>query len=460
MSSFFSTVKNKKVAFIGAGVSHKMLIPMFAAAGAKVTLCDKKSRAKLGRLGDEYEALGVQMCLGENYLTGLLGQDIIMRTPGFAFFTKELQEAGEAGAIITSEIELFFKHCPCPIIGITGSDGKTTTSSLIAAMYEAAGRCVHLGGNIGTPLLPIIDIVKPEDIAVVELSSFQLISMRQSPHVAVVTNIAPNHLDHHKDMDEYINAKRNILLWQNESDTAILGAENDITRTLEKDVKGECRWFSRLRPVGLGAYLRRDDGMLCFTNGTSETEVINTVEMRLRGDHNIENMLCAIATVYTNVPLEAIRKVARSFKGVEHRIEPVRTLNGVKWFNDSIASSPTRVIAGLRSFNQKLILIAGGHSKNLDYSAMVPDLLKKVKLIILTGPAGIEIENAIYSNSAYEESGLTVLRAENMQEAVAFAYKYAQKGDIVTLSPGAASFDAYENFEERGRHYKKLVNEL
>lgn len=459
MHSFFSGLKGRRVAFIGAGVSHRELIPLFAGAGAVVTLCDQKTREAFGPRAGELEALGVRLSLGADYLEGLAGQEMILRTPGFEFYTPALQAAGAAGALLTSEMELFFEHCPCPITAITGSDGKTTTTSLIAAMYSAAGRRVHLGGNIGRPLLPIVDEVAPGDIAVVELSSFQLISMKRSPGVAVVTNLAPNHLDHHKDMEEYVNAKRNILRYQSAADTAVLGYENEITRGMERDVKGRLRWFSRLRPVENGAFLN-EAGSLCLAENGRVTPVAAQGAVKLRGLHNIENLLAAMAAVQGAVAPEVMAKVAESFTGVEHRIEPVRTVNGVQWFNDSIATSPTRVVAGLRAFEQKLILIGGGYDKNLDFAPMAPDVLEKVKLMLLCGPTAPKIEAAMRAAPGFEASGLEIVQVADLPAAVATAAKRAAPGDIVTLSPASAAFDAYENFEARGRHYKELVNAL
>ncbi len=452
-------IKGKKVAFIGAGVSHKTLIRQFCEMGAQVTLCDKKQLADFGEYADTLKELKVELSLGETYLAGLAGKDVIMRTPGFEYYTPALQEALKAGSLVTSEMELFFEYCPCPITAITGSDGKTTTSSLIAAMYEASGKTVHLGGNIGRALLPILDEISPEDQAVVELSSFQLISMRQSPEIAVVTNVTPNHLDHHKDMQEYVDAKRNILLYQNSSCKAVLGFENDITRGMQADCKGRQCWFTRLHTTDNGAFLR-EDGMLCMAENGTVTPVLDKKDVKLPGLHNIENLLAATAAVWGRVPVEAIRKVGSTFTGVEHRIEPVRELNGVRWFNDSIASSPTRTIAGLRSFDQKLILIAGGYDKNIPYEPLAPELVEHVKVLVLMGATGPKIEAALRACPGFEGCGMTVLHADGMEDAVNKAKEAAKPGDIVTLSPASASFDLYPNFEVRGRHFKQLVNAL
>lgn len=454
-------IQGKKVAFIGAGVSHKRCIEQFVELGAQVTLCDqKKSLEDFGAYADTLRRLHVRLSLGEHYTDGFAGQDIIMRTPGYEYYKPELQAALQAGTKVTSEVELFFELCPCEIVAVTGSDGKTTTTTLISKMFEAAGRKVFLGGNIGAALLPQLADVTPEAVAVVELSSFQLISMRVSPKVAVVTNVTPNHLDHHKDMQEYIDAKRNILLWQTPPCRAVLGFENDITRGMEKDCKGEQVWFTRLHDTDKGAFLRENDDTLCYAENGVVTPILPRAEVKLRGLHNVENLLAAIAAVWGRVPVEAMRQVGSTFTGVEHRIEPVRTLDGVTYYNDSIASSPTRTIAGLRSFNQKIILIAGGYDKKIPYEPLAPEILAHVKTLVLMGATGPRIEAAVRACPGFDESALTILHADSMQYAVELARGAAQPGDVVSLSPASASFDLYPNFEVRGRDYKNIVNNL
>ena len=453
-------VRGKRVAFIGAGVSHKTLIREFVELGAEVTLCDRKNSVEeFGDYAETIRSLGIRLSLGEHYMDGFAGQDIILRTPGFEFYQKPLQDAIAAGTMVTSEVELFFDFCPCEIVAVTGSDGKTTTTTLISEFFKAAGRRVHLGGNIGAALLPMLPDVRPDDVAVVELSSFQLISMRKSPKVAVVTNVTPNHLDHHKDMQEYIDAKRNILLYQTPPCRAVLGYENDITRAMQADCKGEQVWFTRLHETDNGAFLR-GDGMLCMAEGGKVTPFLAQKDVKLRGLHNIENLLAAAAAVWGRVPVEAIQKVGSTFTGVEHRIEPVRVLDGVTYYNDSIASSPTRTIAGLRSFDQKIILIAGGYDKKIPYEPLAPEILAHVKVLVLMGATGPRIEKAVRELPAFAESGLEILHAESMEQAVALARAAAKPGDVVSLSPASASFDLYPNFEVRGRHYKQIVNSL
>ena len=474
---FYESLKGRRVAFIGAGVSHRECIEVFAKKGAIVTLCDKKpDAASFGAYGETLKKLGVRLSLGPHYLDGLAGQDIIMRTPGFEYFTPELQAAKAAGSEVTSEMELFFELCPCEKVAVTGSDGKTTTTTLIAGMLKAAGRTVHLGGNLGRALLSVVEQIAPADVAVVELSSFQLISMHESPDVAVVTNVTPNHLDHHKDMREYIDAKRNILLHQAPGSRAVLGYANDVTRAMAQDVKGSYMWFTRFSETDNGGFLRAD-GMLCVAEGGKVTPIVHKSEVALRGEHNLENLLAAFCAVWGMVDTAVMAQVARSFKGVEHRIEPVRTLNGVQWFNDSIASSPTRVIAGLRAFSQKLIILAGGSNKRVSFAPLAPELLAHVKtLVLISNPAekaeaaargesgyqtsAEQIEAAVRAEPGFAESGMHILHAESMEQAVRLAYEAARPGDIVSLSPACASFDFYPNFEVRGRHYKELVNAL
>ena len=275
----------------------------------------------------------------------------------------------------------------------------------------------------------------------------------------MVTNVTPNHLDHHKDMQEYIDAKRNILLYQSADSRTVLGYANEVTRGMQADVKGSLRWFTRHERVDNGACLD-DNGILCLARGGILTPVVDMKDILIPGLHNVENMLCAMAAVDGLVSPADMHAVAVSFKGVEHRIEPVRTLNGVKWFNDSIASSPTRTIAGLRSFTQKIIIIAGGYDKKIPYEPLAPEIIEHVKTLIVMGATGPKIEKAVREHPDFEKSGLKIIRAENMEDAVKKAYETAQNGDIVSLSPASASFDAYPNFEVRGRHFKELVNKL
>lgn len=455
---FFKSVKGKKIAFCGIGKSNLPLIYKFIEKGAEVYACDRRDRSQLAPgQAEELESAGAKLILGDGYLNNL-NVDIIFRTPGMNYFLPELTEARKKGIVVTSEMEVFFDLCPCKIFAVTGSDGKTTTTTLIATMLKEQGYNVHLGGNIGTPLLPIIEEISENDIAVAELSSFQLISMRKSPDVSVVTNVAPNHLDVHKTMDEYIDAKKNIFMHQNAFTRTVLNADNEITASFADEVRGTLSYFSYNSPVSRGAYLDGDD--ICVADKNGLVKIMNKHEIRIPGEHNVENYLAAISAVWGYVDVETIVKVAREFGGVEHRIEFVREKDGVKYYNDSIATSPTRTIAGLKAFNQKLIVLAGGYDKHIPFDPLAPYAVEKIKVLILTGPTADAIEKAIRSDKNFDNCGMKILRSENLEQSVKMAHEIAKEGDIVSLSPACASFDAYPNFEERGNHYKKLVNEL
>ena len=454
---FFGSVKNKRIAICGIGISNTPLALKFLEDGAKVFVCDRRERSAIGELADRLEKAGAELRLGEQYLSNL-EVDVIFRTPGMNFNIPELKKARRNGIAVTSEMEVFFDLCPATIFAVTGSDGKTTTTTLIAKMLEADGKRVHLGGNIGRPLLPQLDDIRPDDFVVAELSSFQLISMRKSPDVAVVTNVAPNHLDVHKDMNEYIEAKRNIILHQNAFSRSVLNYDNDITLEFKKDVRGQLMGFSMNGAVKNGAYVD-NKGDIYVAYRDMQVPLMNKRDISIIGEHNVSNYLAAISAVWGYVKADSIRKVAKEFMGVEHRIEFVRELDGVKYYNDSIASSPTRTIAGLKSFNEPIVLLAGGYDKHIPFDPMIPYIIDHVKTLILQGPTASIIESALINHKDYKGKP-NVLHAENMEDAVKKAKASAVPGDIVTLSPACASFDAYPNFAIRGDHYKELVLKL
>ena len=454
---FFSQIKGKKIAMCGIGISNTPLILDFLEQGARVIACDRREREQVGELADRLEKAGAELKLGEGYLENL-EVDIIFRTPGMNFHLEELERARKRGIAVTSEMEVFFDLCPATIFAITGSDGKTTTTTLIAKMLEAEGKKVHIGGNIGNPLLPEIENIKPEDFVVVELSSFQLISMRKSPDVAVVTNVSPNHLDIHKDMDEYVQAKKNIMLHQNAFSRTVLNRDDEITEGFRKDVRGQSLGFSMVRRLNNGAWLD-DDGVLHMAYRGVDVPIIDRKEIAVIGDHNVANYLAAIAAVWGYVGVDSICKVAREFGGVEHRIELVRELDGVKYYNDSIASSPTRTIAGLKAFDKKVILIAGGYDKHIPFEPLAPVVTQRVKKLYLCGATAEKIENCIRAYADYAGQP-EIIRCKDIEEAVKLAHDGAVPGDIVTLSPACASFDAFPNFVARGNYYKDLVNKL
>ena len=456
VQTFFERIRGKRVAFCGIGGSNLPLVKIFREKGAQVTACDKRTREQLGTAAGELEALGVTLKLGDGYLQDL-DADIVFRTPGMRFYLPELEQARERGIAVTSEMEIFFDLCPCRIYGVTGSDGKTTTTTIISEFLKAQGKRVHLGGNIGSPLLPEIERISPDDVAVVELSSFQLISMRRSPDVAVVTNLSPNHLDIHKDMAEYIDAKKNIVSHQNAFGRAVLNADNEITAGFSSAVRGQCRLFSRRRPSRYGAWLRGDGMIMVGENA----EIMNAGEIRIPGNHNVENYLAAISAVWGEVGVDAIRRVAKTFAGVEHRMEFVRELDGVCYYNDSIGTSPSRTISGTLSFyKQKIILLAGGYDKKIPFDSLGPVIVDKVKVLILMGATADKIEESVKAAPGYGADRPKILRVGSMEEAVKAAKRSAVSGDVVSLSPACASFDMYPNFETRGNHFKELVNKL
>ncbi len=448
---YFRSLRGKKILVLGLGVSNRPLVRMLLAYGCDVTGCDKTPREKFDMELQELEAYGCKMKVGEGYLDDL-SADIVFRTPGMHPNIPALQALRARGALITSEMEVFFELCPCTTIAVTGSDGKTTTTTLISEMLKASGKTVWLGGNIGTPLLPLIDQIQESDYAVVELSSFQLMDMQRSPHVAVVTNLAPNHLDIHKDMEEYIQAKVNLFRYQTKEDILIVNADNAITSGFVGN--GTTRYFSYSSKVKTGTYL---EGDIIYRNGTP---VLDKKEIVIPGEHNVENYMTAIMAVEGLVEDETIRQVAGSFGGVEHRIEFVREVNGVRYYNDSIASSPTRTIAGLKSFPQKVILLAGGYDKKIPYEPLAPYILAHTKAVYLCGATADKIRAAVESHPDYQPGHPTLIDCRDLKDATWKAAADARPGDVVLMSPASASFDQFKNFEVRGNYFKALVKEL
>lgn len=458
LEKFFSSIKGKKVTFCGIGTSNLPLIELFAKKGAIVSACDKKTYEELGENAKKAEEYGAELILGDDYLKNL-DTDVLFRSPGTPFYKEEIEDMKKRGVVVTSEMEVFFDLCPCKIIAVTGSDGKTTTTTIISELLKAQGLNVHLGGNIGKPLLPEIESISSEDYAVVELSSFQLISMRKSPDIAVVTNLAPNHLDIHKDMQEYIDSKKNIVLHQNAFSRSVLNLDNEISNGFESDVRGRLVKFSRRSDVNNGAYL--DGEEIVYNDYGKLTRVMNIKDIKIPGMHNVENYLAAISAVWGIVSIENIVSVAKTFSGVAHRNEFVREVNGVKYYNDSIASSPTRTSLGTLSlYDEKIIIIAGGYDKHIPYEPLGPIICDKVKTLILLGDTAPKIKEAVEKSDNYSENNPVIITVNNMDEAVKAAYNNAKEGDIVSLSPASASFGLYKNFEERGNHFKALVNKL
>ena len=455
LRDYIESLRHKTVAVIGIGVSNTPLLELLLAEGIRVTACDKRSREQMGEQAEHLEQLGCELHLGADYLKDL-DADVIFRTPGLRPDVPEIAACVDRGAVLTSEMEVFFEVCPCTIIAVTGSDGKTTTTTIIAELLKAAGKRVWVGGNIGHPLLCEADGMLATDYAVLELSSFQLMTMKHSPHIAVVTNLAPNHLDVHRDMAEYVAAKENIFRHQSGEDVAVFNADNDITAEQSRRAPGRARLFSRQDEVADGVFLRGED-IVCRSGGR-ERVVMTAGDIKIPGVHNVENYMAAIAAVDGLVPDEVIRRFAREFGGVEHRIELVRTYRGVRYYNDSIASSPSRTIAGLRSFREKVILIAGGYDKHIPFDVLGPEIVEHVKLLVLCGATADKIRAAVENAPGYEPGKPEIRDVTPFTAAVEAARDRAQPGDVVTLSPACAAFDQFKNFAERGKFFKSIVN--
>ena len=455
LRDYIESLRHKTVAIIGIGVSNTPLLELLLAEGIRVTACDKRSREQMGEQAEHLEQLGCELHLGADYLKDL-DADVIFRTPGLRPDVPEIAACVDRGAVLTSEMEVFFEVCPCTIIAVTGSDGKTTTTTIIAELLKAAGKRVWVGGNIGHPLLCEADGMLATDYAVLELSSFQLMTMKHSPHIAVVTNLAPNHLDVHRDMAEYVAAKENIFRHQSGEDVAVFNADNDITAEQSHRAPGRARLFSRQDEVADGVFLRGED-IVCRSGGR-ERVVMTAGDIKIPGVHNVENYMAAIAAVDGLVPDEVIRRFAREFGGVEHRIELVRTYRGVRYYNDSIASSPSRTIAGLRSFHEKVILIAGGYDKHIPFDVLGPEIVEHVKLLVLCGATADKIRAAVENAPGYEPGKPEIRDVTPFTAAVEAARDRAQPGDVVTLSPACAAFDQFKNFAERGKFFKSIVN--
>ena len=456
MERYFEALRGKRVAVLGLGVSNRPLARLLLAHGARVLGCDMAERAQLEPEVLELERRGMALKLGPDYLRDIEA-DVAFRTPGLHPDRPELQALCRAGTVMTSEMEAFFEVCPCPILSVAGSDGKTTTTTLIAEILRKAGKTVWVGGNIGAPLLPQAGDMAPGHVAVVELSSFQLLDMRRSAHVAVVTNLAPNHLDVHRDMAEYVAAKENAYLHQGPGDTAVFNADNAITHSFCPKAPGRVLEFSRKTRPAQGVFL---EGDVVYRAGPTPAPILRRQEIVLPGLHNVENYMAAICAVEGLASDDDIRAVAGSFTGVEHRIELVRVKDGVRFYNDSIASSPSRTIAGLRSFDEKLILIAGGYDKHIPYDALGPEIVAHVKTLVLTGATAPKIRQAVEAAPGYRPGAPEMVDVADFYDAIRTAAGLARPGDVVMLSPASASFDRFRNFMVRGNAFKKTVMEL
>lgn len=458
LNEFKTSVKNKKVAIIGLGTSNKPLIEYLHNLGADITVFDKREIEKIDKdIFKKVLELNIKYSVGDNYLSNLNGFEYIFRSPSCRPDLPEILEEVDRGAILTSEIEMLIELAPCKIIGVSGSDGKTTTTTLIYEILKNNYHC-YLGGNIGTPLFTKIDEIQEKDIVILELSSFQLMTMKKSPDIAVLTNITPNHLDIHKSYQEYIDAKSNIFKYQDEKGVLVLNYDNDITREFAKKAMGKVRFFSRKTRLDNGVIFDNDIIKICEDG--LRRHVLNSKDMLLRGVHNRENACAAIAATIDLASVETQANAISKFGGVKHRLEFVREINNIKWYNDSIASSPNRTIAGLNSYDEKIVLLAGGRDKNLDYEPIAKPIVDNVSKLILMGETANKINDVVSRELENENKTLPIYRVKTVAEAVKKAYEIAETGEVVLFSPASTSFDMFKNFEERGDTFKAEVQKL
>lgn len=459
LEEFNRFLKNKKVAIIGLGVSNMPLLDYMYDKRANVTIFVEDDENKIDKnilsIVNKYKC---GTSFGKDALSKLKDFDIIFRSPSCLPTRKELMEEKQRGAIVTTEIEMLMKLAPCKIIGITGSDGKTTTTSLVYSILKKAGYNTYLGGNIGLPIFTKLDEITPEDIIVLELSSFQLMRMEQSPNIGVITNITPNHLNIHKDYQEYIDAKKNIFKYQKENDIVVLNYDNEITRKCIREANSKVVLFSGKEKLENGFIV--DNNTIKQCEDGVRKHILDTSEVLLRGEHNYENIATALAVTKSLVDIDTAIQAVKEFKAVEHRLEFVKEINGSKWYNDSVSSSPTRTIAGLNSFNEDIVLIAGGYDKNLDYTPIAKPILAKVKTLILLGQTSGKIFEAVKREEEKEGNNIDIHMCETLEETVNLAKKLSKPGEVVLFSPASASFDLFKNFADRGEKFKKLVNQL
>lgn len=461
LENFNKEIAKKKVAIIGLGTSNIPLIDYFDDLGCSISVFDSRDKEKIDKnVLETIENKKINYFFGEDCLNNLKGFDYIFRSPSCMPWTEELQKEVQNGAVLTSEIEQVLELSPSHIVGVTGSDGKTTTTTLIYKLLQSAGYKCFLGGNIGTPLFTKIKDMRPDDYVVLELSSFQLIGMHVSPEIAVVTNVTPNHLNVHKDYQEYIDSKKNIYLYQDKNGILVINKDNDITSDFYKDAPGKVRYFSHKELLDNGVIFDENDKTIKICEDGVRKHILKQKDMLLKGEHNCENACSAIAATIGLVKEDDAVQTIKNFSGVEHRLEFVREIDGVKWYNDSIGTSPTRTIAGLNSFDEKIVLIAGGYDKHLDYTPIGKPIVDNVSKLILMGATADKIYNAVESKLKQEQKSMPIYRCESLNEVIHKAKEIAVKGEIVLFSPASASFDLFKNFEERGNKFKELVNSL
>ncbi len=451
-SEIFKYFEGKKILLLGFARSNRAVSKLFDECEINFDVADEK----LIDIGS-FRNSKVDFFFGEKYLDAISNYDAVFRSPGIKYNNK-MKEALKKGVEFTSEISLFFRFCKSKnIFAVTGSDGKTTSSNMIYEMLKKSGKRVFIGGNIGIPIISYIFDILENDFVILELSSFQLFDSKIKPKVAVVTNISENHLDWHSNFDEYLESKMNVFRYQDKEDTLILNYDDKFSSYIGKQVSPNVRFFSTKNKISNGCFLR--DHSIYFSDGKNENIIINIDKLKIPGTHNVENFMSAISACFDYVRIDDIRFVCENFSGVEHRIEFVREINGVRYFDDSIASSPTRVIKGALSvFTKNIILIAGGYDKKLDFHELADQICKKVKVLILMGQTADKIKDCVLKSRVKTKP--KIFKVDSMKEAVWFSYRNSSQNDVVLLSPSCASFGMYKNFEERGNDFKNCVLNL
>jgi UDP-N-acetylmuramoylalanine--D-glutamate ligase len=451
----------KRIVIMGLARQGKAFARFAAEAGADVVVSDLKSPEQLGPEIEEISGLVNEFVLGDHPDSLLDKADVLVVSGGVSVDVPFVKKARSRGLLVTNDSLEFAKRSQAPVIGITGSAGKTTTTALTGAIIRASGQIAWVGGNIGRPLISELEMIGRDDIAVQELSSFQLELWTQSPPIAAVLNITPNHLDRHKTMEAYSAAKSNIIRYQNPDDIAVLSADDKGVSSLRRVVRSRLREFSLELKIEDGAYIR--DGVIWLRDGSSERFVLELDQIPLRGRHNLLNVLAStVLADSVGVAAATIRDAVIAFEGVEHRLEIVGVINGVQYVNDSIATAPERSIAAINSFVEPIVLLAGGRDKEMDWSKWAQQVIGRVKAVILFGELAQSLESSLLSAEESVDSGKTLIieRVETMEEATWRANTIATPNDVVLLSPGGTSFDAYNDFAERGRVFRELVNEI
>ena len=451
----------KRILILGAARQGLALARWLSLHGARVTLSDMRSEADLHVAHESLAEYPIHWALGGHPLELLDSTDVLCLSGGVPLTLPIVAEAVKRGIPLSNDSQIFMEAVPCRTIGITGSAGKTTTTTLVGSMAKSAyGNKAFVGGNIGDPLINYVDNMKDDDIAILELSSFQLDQMTISPNVAAILNITPNHLDRHGTMEAYTAAKVRILEFQSETDAVVLGRDDKGAWSLQNKVRGKLYAFSlgELEEGLNGAYLH--DDVLNLREGKATLPLMRREKVSLRGDHNVSNMLAAFTIgCAADFPLNAMREAAKEFRGVPHRLELVRELRGVRWYNDSIATAPERSMAAIRAFEEPIVLLLGGRDKDLPWDELMYLVRERVDHVVLFGEAAEKIEETA-ENFGLHQNSSTIVRVSGLHDAIRKAAELAESGDIVLLSPGGTSFDEFRDFEERGERFREWVLEL